>query len=317
MSDAPHVVVVGAGVVGLTCAVTLAEAGRRVEVRTAHGLLATTSAVAAAIWYPYRVDPPERAVAWGARTREVLAGHARWGRRTGVRLASGVELFREPAPDPWWRAAVPSFARARPEGLPPGYADGYAMTLPVATMPRYLAWLVERLADAGGRVRRRPVAGLAELADEADAVVDAAGLGAGALTGDRELAPVRGQVLRLADPGLDRFWIDQHHPDGVTYVIPRGRDVVVGGTAEEGAVGLRPSPATAEVLRRRALRLEPALAGAPVVGHGVGLRPARSQVRLERADLGATPCVHCYGHGGAGVTLSWGCAEEVARLLAE
>jgi D-amino-acid oxidase len=25
--------------------------------------------------------------------------------------------------------------------------------------------------------------------------------------------------------------------------------------------------------------------------------------------------VHCYGHGGAGVTLSWGCAEDVAALV--
>ena len=49
-----------------------------------------------------------------------------------------------------------------------------------------------------------------------------------------------------------------------------------------------------------------------VVGHKVGLRPARPSVRLERvADV-----VHCYGHGGAGVTLSWGCADEVVSLVA-
>jgi D-amino-acid oxidase len=48
-----------------------------------------------------------------------------------------------------------------------------------------------------------------------------------------------------------------------------------------------------------------------VIGHKVGLRPARPEVRLERVG----DVVHCYGHGGAGVTLSWGCAREVAELL--
>jgi D-amino-acid oxidase len=58
--------------------------------------------------------------------------------------------------------------------------------------------------------------------------------------------------------------------------------------------------------------------GAPaeIVGVAVGLRPVRSAVRLE-AETIAPNCLllHNYGHGGAGVTLSWGCAAEVVRLI--
>jgi D-amino-acid oxidase len=48
-----------------------------------------------------------------------------------------------------------------------------------------------------------------------------------------------------------------------------------------------------------------------------GWRPVRSQVRVEGERL--TPeriLLHNYGHGGAGVTLSWGCASDVVRQLA-
>ena len=54
------------------------------------------------------------------------------------------------------------------------------------------------------------------------------------------------------------------------------------------------------------------------LGHRVGLRPFRPQVRLEAEPSGSGPLVvHNYGHGGAGVTLSWGCAREAAGLAAQ
>ena len=63
----------------------------------------------------------------------------------------------------------------------------------------------------------------------------------------------------------------------------------------------------------RACALVPELEGARVVRHKVGLRPARPEVRLERVG----EVIHCYGHGGAGVTLSWGCADDVVGLAGD
>ena len=57
------------------------------------------------------------------------------------------------------------------------------------------------------------------------------------------------------------------------------------------------------------------LAGAPVLGHRVGLRPARRTVRLEAVPGETGTVVHCYGHGGSGVTLAWGCADDVLALV--
>ena len=123
--------------------------------------------------------------------------------------------------------------------------------------------------------------------------------------------PVQGQVVLVEQVGPGALVARQLAAEGPTYVVPRSRDIVVGGTDVEGEWSRTPSPDVAAAILRRALRLVPALAGAEVLGHKVGLRPARPEVRLERVG----DVVHCYGHGGAGVTLSWGCADEVVELL--
>ena len=102
-----RVIVIGAGVVGLSCALRLQQAGHRVDVVARDLPLETTSAVAAAIWYPYRAFPYERVTAWSATTYhelERLAADA----DTGVRMVEGTELHRRRTSDPWWRSAVPT-----------------------------------------------------------------------------------------------------------------------------------------------------------------------------------------------------------------
>ena len=53
----------------------------------------------------------------------------------------------------------------------------------------------------------------------------------------------------------------------------------------------------------------------------VGLRPLRtSGVRLERDNVTVAtgvPVIHNYGHGGSGITLHWGCAQEAVALATE
>jgi D-amino-acid oxidase len=58
----------------------------------------------------------------------------------------------------------------------------------------------------------------------------------------------------------------------------------------------------------------PELRGARVLSRAVGLRPGRPTVRLDRTLVAGRPVIACYGHGGAGVTLSWGCARDVVAL---
>ncbi len=77
----------------------------------------------------------------------------------------------------------------------------------------------------------------------------------------------------------------------------------------------QPDPATADADHAaRAPLSGPSWRARPCSTHRVGLRPARPTVRLEAEQAGGRPVVHNYGHGGAGVTLSWGCAQE--RLAA-
>jgi len=128
-----RVIVVGAGVVGLTCAVRLLEAGHRVDVVARDLPLETTSAVAAAIWYPYLAEPPDLVARWSAVTRSAFETLVTEEPDGGVRLAEGTEVR----------------------------SDGAGTSvLPLIEMPVFLRWLVRRLEDLGGTLTRLDLAGL-------------------------------------------------------------------------------------------------------------------------------------------------------------
>jgi D-amino-acid oxidase len=231
-----------------------------------------------------------------------------------------VELLSERAGDPWWKMAVPEVRHARANEFPDGcgYMDAYVVRVPHIEMPVYLPYLMSRVRSLGGQIEQRRVDSISELHAEASLIVNCTGLGARELISDDQVYPIRGQIVRVANPGLQCSWADESGPLALSYIVPRGNDCVLGGTAQEGDWNLEPDMVIAERILTNCRRIEPQLQNARVLEHRVGLRPGRAEVRLEivrTSDHAAV--VHNYGHGGAGVTLSWGCAEEVTALALE
>ncbi|MFE6712108.1 FAD-dependent oxidoreductase [Streptomyces sp. NPDC057695] len=311
------VIVVGGGVVGLTTAVTLAERGLRVRVWSRDEVTATTSAVAGALWWPYRIEPEERAGAWALASLRVYGELAADPGRTGVRWADGVHADTTLEGLGPWAREVPGLRPLAPEEVPGPYDTGLAARLPLIDMPVHLRWLLRRFEAAGGVFERRTVTGFAEAAAAARVVVDCTGAAARELVPDPALRPVRGQLVLVENPGIEEWFTAADAGAGeTTYFFPQPGRLVLGGTAEEGDERTEPDPATAAAIVARCARVRPEIAGARVLGHRVGLRPARAGgVRIEAVPLpGGGRLVHHYGHGGAGVTVAWGCAERAAEL---
>jgi D-amino-acid oxidase len=319
---AVEVLVIGAGVAGLTTAVCLAETGLAVTIQAGRLPGQTTSAVAGAIWGPHLVEDSDRVTGWCAETLgELTALAADPG--TGIRLVAGIEAARAAYPCPDWAAPLRGLGPCDPASLPAGFAAGWRYTAPVVSMPVYLDYLAGRLRRAGGQLTAGPLGSLAQAIRESAApvIVNCTGAGARDFVPDPSVTPVRGQVVIAENPGLTEFFIgapDETHE--LTYVFPHAGRVVLGGTEIPGDWSLDPRPATARRILADCAAVDPRLGTARILEHRVGLRPVRPRVRLEAGTTGdgdgaGRLLVHNYGHGGGGVTLSWGCAREAARLV--
>jgi D-amino-acid oxidase len=348
-----EILVIGAGVSGLTTALCLRRAGHEVTIWARELSPRTTSNVAAAVWLPFAVEGAD-VVGWGRRAYDIFRA-LYTVEESGVLPISVLELYQTAAGEPAWAGNVAGFRHATPDELPPGYADGYSFEAPVIDMSVYLGYLTRLALAEGITIEQRNVASLDEALAHVGVVVACAGLGARDLAADdkthsadaRGVYPVRGQVIRIEHNGFARAITDESESNELTYIVPRKRDIVLGGTFEPGNESTALDAATREGILRRCAQLawhydqrfalslaalvggafhiecqqraNPGLADtAPAVirEEACGLRPVRASVRLEMARLAPERAlVHNYGHGGAGVTLSWGCAAEVVRLV--
>ena len=310
------VLVIGAGVSGLTTAICLAEAGLSVTIRTAARPEQTTSVAAGAIWGLVKVGPPDRVLEWGRAGLEALSKLAAEP-GTGVRMAAGKEISRAALEPYYWTQLITGLRRCEKSELPDGFTDGWHYTAPLATMPVYLGYLRARFERAGGRLEVSPVGSLAEATRAAPVVVNCSGVAARDLVPDPAVVPVRGQVVIAANPGIEEFLISRDEaPPWIVYMFPHGAQILLGGTNDEGSWDEDPKTEIAERIVAGCSAIDPRLRGVEILGHRVGLRPFRPEVRLESEPLDGGVLWHNYGHGGAGVSLSWGCAAEITAAVA-
>lgn len=309
------ITIIGGGVSGLTVGVHLLEAGYAVRMITEKEATASTSAKAAAIWFPYEVGPQDKANVWSKMTFHVFASLCKHPSAGVSMIEARVLLSSEE--EAWWKAAIPAHAirKAEQKELPEGCSMGYFVTVPLVETPLYLRYLKDRFLQLGGQMTLGKVENLAALATADDLLINCTGLASRELVKDTALYPIQGQIVRAEKQAdiactLAEFSFDQKG-QLLAYLIPRKDCLVLGGTAVKHAEETSPTDSSTAGIIERCQQLEPRLKSVRVLSAAVGLRPGRAAIRLERAGN----VIHNYGHGGGGFTVSWGCAEEVKRLI--
>ncbi|KAI9489980.1 hypothetical protein BDB00DRAFT_840341 [Zychaea mexicana] len=337
-----RVVVIGAGVVGLSTALALQQKGFRVTV-LAKWLpgdmhIEYTSPWAGAHWRTMAPNSNKLLQEFDAVTyRKWMEFSETLPHETGIMVVPSTDYFDELTPDtktPWFQNLVKNFEFVPENELPPGAKIGYRYTTMVVNAPHYLHWLQHQFKSAGGIIVRRRLLHIRdafELDDgwgAVDAVVNCTGLGARYLGGvaDTTVYPTRGQTVIAYAPHVKET-ITHLGSNDITYIIPRSDGtVVLGGTANKHDFNPNAEKATINSILTRTERLFPKLTeggSKPIqlVRNGVGLRPSRVDgPRIEseiyrKSNGQEMSVVHAYGHGGFGYQSSWGAAQYTSELV--
>ncbi|KAJ9667096.1 hypothetical protein H2201_002931 [Coniosporium apollinis] len=322
MSSQKHIVVIGAGVIGLQTAVSLLEAGYTVTI--------------VAKYYP------------GDESIEY----------TSPWTSPGSETTQNGTQSVWWSPYVQDF-RFVPDCKTAPAISQQPKTLASYTsisinVPRYLQYLLNRAISLGAHIIRASLpidAGItgallaAEIlvANETPnsmpilAFVNATGIGALKLVPDETVFPIRGQTVLVKGLAPQMRSFEDANPvppsgSSISYIIPRPgtNTTILGGTKVAGDWRAEPDEGITRDILKRCRGMAPELLtgdenkdeGFEVLTVSVGFRPGRkggARVEIEEVETGRGVRVVCheYGHAGAGYQNSIGSAKKVVRLFRE
>ncbi|ORY64202.1 FAD dependent oxidoreductase [Pseudomassariella vexata] len=220
-----------------------------------------------------------------------------------------------------------------------GAVDAYELMAPVIDTDKAMEWLTQLVQSKGATLVTETIEkDLLDIEEDlrvrfdADVIVNCTGIQGQTLAGDDSVYPIRGGLIRVINDGMDFPKVDAaltitadaaHSANEIIFLVPRNDNILlIGGITEPHKWDLNLTLESPIIQRMRA-RCEaflPSLKNARLDADyplAQGLRPFRAKnVRVER-ELRRTGSriVHSYGQGGAGWSLSFGCAQDVALLV--
>jgi len=240
-----HILVIGAGVIGLTTAVTLLERGFKVTIYAKTLSPNNCSDIGCAMWEPYSSEPWERIEGWSKyslyKFRELTKDL-----KSGVSFRSGFYLSKYPIEKPKWafddEIGIKFFDKNNdPRDILKksihDYYD-YAMEykVPCIDPTIFNPWILKKFFKLGGQLKMKNIKKFTKkLFEPFDAIANCCGLGALELCpNDKETYPRRGQLIQMVLPNCQNFYADLDFEEGgyTGYIIPRTNYVCLGGTTQ-------------------------------------------------------------------------------------
>ncbi|KAK6540426.1 hypothetical protein TWF694_009222 [Orbilia ellipsospora] len=343
-----NIVVIGAGVAGLTTSLLLAKRRHHVTVIAKHMPgdydIQYTSPWAGANFFPFSFEN-EPARKWERDTHPELWRLATQVPESGIHVqdarlynAKGLETpgFMKDlmAEDPWFKNLVHGFRALDKDELPEGMASGTTFKSVCINTAVYLPYLLGQCRKYGVVLKRGVVKHIADARDmhvsgkKADVVVNCSGLMSCKLGGveDAKLIPARGQivVVRNEAPAMYTTNAVNEGDDEMMYIMMRaaGGGTILGGCYQKGNWSPEIDPNLANRIMKRCVEICPELTGGKgvegldIIRHGVGLRPWREGgARLESEVINGVKVVHNYGAAGWGYQASYGMSSDVVALV--
>ncbi|KAH8884944.1 FAD dependent oxidoreductase superfamily [Thozetella sp. PMI_491] len=335
-----NVVVIGAGILGLTSAIQLQTAlgpSKSVMI-VARDLPSDESIQYTSPWagahgrfMPAETFSEIQHEKFSRVTYDMLLKQACEDPACGVEFMDGYDFLAKPS-EAYKKlkggyGTSPGFKLLSESEFPPGMGITFGTRYRTWSLnsPVYCAYLLRRFRLKGGLVLKKTLFSVEEafsLASNVPVVVNCSGFG----FGDPMVYPIRGQTCLVSNP-CDRT-ITQLNADGsFNFIIPRPLEggTIIGGTKEAHDWEDQPRAETRTQILETVAKLYPPILGPAgkfeVIRDIVGRRPARAGgLRLETETprspmLRGKKIVHAYGAGGSGYALSWGVANEVVKMV--